>query len=90
MGTANEVVIQSSMTRLLIVLLVAVIVMVAIIQGAFLPGIIASVGVVGLYYFAILVTRSEERKSQVDRIDERLIGLEKRVRDLEENRCSED
>lgn len=88
LGTANETMFGSPMTRLFIILLIAVIMLVAVIQGAFLPGIIASMGVVGLYYFAILVNRSEERKSRIDLIDERLFQLENRVRDIEEVRGS--
>ena len=46
-------------------------------------------GVVGLYYFAILFNRSDERTKRMALIDECLTGLERRVMGMEEDRHSD-
>ena len=71
------------MAKLFVLLVIILIAAVSIIQGAFLPGILAAVLVLLLYYNVQWVRQREDRRSRVDLMDERLVDLEKRVREIE-------
>jgi predicted PurR-regulated permease PerM len=75
---------EPSTTKLLLLVAVILIAAVSIIQGAYLPGILAAIGVLVLYYFATWVKQGEERVSRVDLMDQRLVDLEKRVTKIED------
>ena len=82
--TTQKTVKEPSRIKLLVLLIMVLIAAVSIIQGAFLSGIMAAIWVLILYYFATWMKQGEERRSRQDLMDQRLIELEKRVRQIEE------
>lgn len=77
---------EPSATKLLVFLVIAAIVAVSIMQGAFLPGIFTATGVLVLYYLLGWVRQSEERSNRLDLVDQRVLELEKRIGQLEERK----
>ena len=75
---------QTSIARLFLLVITMLIAAISLIQGAYLPGIIAAVGILLLYYVAMWLGRSEKGRSRMDLMDERLLDLEKRVRKFQE------
>ena len=84
MTTTQTTVKEPSTIKLLVLLIMVLIAAVSIIQGAILSGIMAAIWVLLLYYFATWIKQSGERRSRQDLMDQRLVELEKRVRQIEE------
>lgn len=86
MTVSQKTLLEQSVARLLTLFAITVVVAMSVIQGAYLPGIIAGVGILILYYIAKWVREGEGRRSRIDLVDERLVELEKRVSRIEDRR----
>lgn len=76
---------EPSLIKLYVMILAVLIVAFSIIQGAYMSGAMAAIGLLFLYYFAKLVKQSEEPTSRRDLFDKRLSELERRVSRVEEH-----